>query len=149
MRTPELESLARITADRYGIRPALFCALIENESSWNEYAQRYEPAFMSKYVSPIFLKGDINATEAYSRAMSWGLCQVMGQTAREFGFTGHFLAELCAPLNGMEYGAKKLEHCLKVNGGDEAKALLSYNGGADQGYPARVFARIPNYEVIT
>ena len=149
MRTPEIEAIARQAAERHGIRREILLALIEQESGWNEYAVRYEPAFMSKYISPLFLKGQMTPTEAYSRAMSWGLCQVMGQTAREQGFSGHYLSELCAPINGIEQGCIKLAACLKRAGGDESIALLHYNGGGQPGYPAQVLARIDNYKEIT
>lgn len=145
MRSPELISLARVMAVKHELPPPLVCAVIEQESDWNEYAQRYEPAFMSRYVGPLFTKGGMTHTEAYSRAYSWGLMQIMGQVAREMGFAGHFLSELCAPINAIEYGCRKLAACMKNAAGDEAKALLAYNGGGDPDYPAHVLERKNNY----
>lgn len=81
-------SLARQTAAAHNLPPELVCAICEQESSWNPFAIRYEPAFMSKYVAPLFTNNKIDATEAYARAISWGLMQVMGQAARECGFHG-------------------------------------------------------------
>ena len=50
---------------------------------------RYEPAFFTKYVAPLYTNNKITATEAYARGFSWGLMQVMGQVARESGFDQH------------------------------------------------------------
>lgn len=133
--------IVKAAARRHGIDPALVCAVVEQESDWNPWAMRHEPAFLSKYVESLKLP----VTESIARATSWGLMQVMGQVARELGFTGP-LVELCDPEVGVEYGCRKLEHALQVAGGDKAKALLVYNGGADSSYPAKVLARVKNYQ---
>src|ERR1700737_5169749 len=86
-----------------GLQPALVCAVIEQESAWNPWAVRYEPGFLSRYVAPLYTAGKLSATEAYTRSMSWGLMQVMGQVAREFGFAANSLPELCDPATGMEF----------------------------------------------
>ena len=64
---------------------------------------RYEPRFLSQYVAPLYTTGKISATEAYTRSMSWGLMQVMGQTAREFGFDSPALTQLCDPTTRDRY----------------------------------------------
>ena len=87
------------------------------------------------------------ATEAYMRAMSWGLGQVMGQTARELGFTGQFLSELCDPLVGLEFCCRKLKSALDAHVGQVEDALLRYNGGSDVGYPSRVLSHLATYKV--
>ena len=69
---------------------------------------RYEPAFFSKYVAPLYTNNKIAATEAYSRGFSWGLMQVMGQVARETGFDALFLSALCDPEQGLAVGCKVL-----------------------------------------
>jgi len=66
---------------------------------------RYEPAFFAKYVASLYTKYKVSATEAYARGMSWGLMQVMGQVARENGFTDHYLSGLCDPAAGVDLGA--------------------------------------------
>src|SRR5437899_2957568 len=102
--------IAENKAGEHGIDPALLKALCEAESSWNPWAARWEPNFFRKYVAPLYSASKIEggATEAYMRAMSWGLGQVMGQTARELGFTGQFLTELCDPPIGLEFCCRKL-----------------------------------------
>jgi soluble lytic murein transglycosylase-like protein len=133
--------LAKDAATQNAIDPALVCAVCEQESEWNLFAVRPEPEFFEKYEVPLHL----GTTEAYTRAMSWGLMQIMGQTAREFGFTGKYLSQLCDPQIGAWFGCKKLKHCLDISGGDVAKALGHYNGGADALYPSQVMARIAKY----
>lgn len=136
-----LISLARQTAQQLNLPPALVCALIEQESSWNPWAIRYEPAFFDRYIAPQHL----NPTEAHARAFSYGLMQVMGQVARELGFTGAYLAALCDPQTAIEYGCRKLKNCLSKANGVVEDALLRYNGGGNKDYPREVLARVGKY----
>jgi soluble lytic murein transglycosylase-like protein len=142
---PEIIELARHIAATHGIEPSLVCAVIEQESAWNPWAVRYEPGFLSRYVAPLYTAGKLSATEAYTRAMSWGLMQVMGQVAREFGFQEASLAELCDPVTGIEFGCKILSTRLARSKGDIPGALLAWNGGSNANYPAEVLARLRNY----
>jgi soluble lytic murein transglycosylase-like protein len=141
----EIIELARRIAIAHGIESALVCAVIEQESAWNPWAVRYEPGFLSRYVAPLYTAGKLSATEAYTRSMSWGLMQVMGQTAREAGFREASLAELCDPATGVEWGCQLLASRLERAHGDVAAALLAWNGGANPGYPVEVLARKRNY----
>jgi soluble lytic murein transglycosylase-like protein len=142
---PEVIDLARQIACEHKLEPALVCAIIEQESAWNPWAVRYEPAFLSRYVAPLYTAGKIGATEAYTRAMSWGLMQVMGQVAREFGFEDVSLAELCDAATGIEFGCRILAARMARAKGDASAALLAWNGGANSNYPAEVLARKRNY----
>jgi soluble lytic murein transglycosylase-like protein len=142
---PELIDLARHIAADHELDPQLVCAVIEQESAWNPWAVRYEPGFLSRYVAPLYTAGKLSATEAYTRAMSWGLMQVMGQVAREFGFKDSSLAELCDPLAGIEFGCRILAARLTRAKGDVPAALLAWNGGASANYAAEVLARKRNY----
>jgi soluble lytic murein transglycosylase-like protein len=142
---PEIIELARQIAREHALEPALVCAVIEQESAWNPWAVRYEPGFLSRYVAPLYTAGKLNATEAYTRAMSWGLMQVMGQVAREFGFKESSLVELCQPATGVEFGCRVLAARLAKARGDVPAALLAWNGGADINYAAEVLARKRNY----
>jgi soluble lytic murein transglycosylase-like protein len=142
---PEVIDLARQIACEHKLEPALVCAIIEQESAWNPWAVRYEPAFLSRYVAPLYTAGKIGATEAYTRAMSWGRMQVMGQVAREFGFEDASLAELCDAATGIEFGCRILAARMARAKGDALAALLAWNGGANSNYPAEVLARKRNY----
>jgi len=145
MSRDEIIALARQKAADTGLRPELVLAIVEQESNFNEFAIRYEPAFMARYVGPAYLRKEFSATEAYARAMSWGLGQVMGQTARERGFKGVYLSELCDPWNNLTVMCGILARNLERSAGDETKALLAYNGGANKDYPGEVLARVAKY----
>src|ERR1700739_2568378 len=101
---PEVIDLARQIAAEHALDPQLVCAVIEQESAWTPWAVRYEPAFLTRYVAPLYTAGKLSATEAYTRSMSWGLMQLMGHVAREVGFEDASLAELCDPATGVEFG---------------------------------------------
>jgi len=135
-------SLAKQVAAAHGLDPALVCAIVEQESSWNPWAIRYEPAFYQRYITP--MQG-LTATEGYSRAFSWGLMQLMGECARENGYTGA-LPALCDPQTGLEQGCVHFTKKLKAAAGDTARALQLWNGGGNSQYSAQVLARVARYK---
>jgi hypothetical protein len=132
--------LGRAIATQHGLPPEIICGMLERESTDSEWAIRYEPGFLAKYVMPQYNQGKIDLTETYTRAMSWGPLQIMGETAREFGFTGKYLSQLCDPPVGIEFACRKLAKCLKDAGGDMLGALERYNGGNNAQYGAEVTA---------
>lgn len=141
----ELVALAQRTAERHELWPELVCAIVEQESAWNPWALRYEPAFYDKYVAPQIARGEIaDVTESRARAFSWGLMQVMGQVAREHGFTGA-LASLCDPAIGLEIGCRVFAAKLAAAEGNVTRALLLWNGAGNRDYPAAVLARTVSY----
>ena len=137
-----LSRLAFVTpyALKYGLEPEIVAAVCEQESGWDTWATRFEPAFFAKYIVPM----TIQIGEGEMRATSFGLMQIMGETAREFGFAGKFLTELCDPDVGVNFGCRKLQKCFDIHG-DPDTALLAYNGGSNPAYPAEVLARISHY----
>jgi soluble lytic murein transglycosylase-like protein len=142
---PKLLAQAQESAATESLDPALVCAVIEQESAWNPWAMRYEPLFFAKYVAPLYTNNKITASEAYARGFSWGLMQVMGQTAREHGFNSQFLSALCDPAAGLTIGCKILRAKLDAAHNDTARALQLWNGGANPNYSIEVLARIPRY----
>ena len=143
----ELIALARSAASRHQLYPELVCAIIEQESAWNPWAIRYEPAFYDRYILPLRARGEvIHETEARARATSWGLMQVMGQVAREAGFANTFLSELCDPPSAIETGCAVFNRKLAVAEGNVSKALLLWNGGANPHYADEVLARADKYK---
>lgn len=88
----------RIAAD-FGLPPGLVRAFCQAESSWRPEATRYEPGFQRRYLS----FNQLSEEENKSRATSWGLMQIMGQTARELGFTGKY-EDLLDPETGIFWG---------------------------------------------
>lgn len=142
--TPEnLQAMAREAAVIQELDPALVCAVIEQESGWNTWAVRFEPEFERRYIHPALPSAP--TTEELSRAISWGLMQVMGQTAREFGFKSPYLSAMCDPQIGIEVGCTVLSAKLKHAKGDTQKALLLWNGGTNKAYPIQVVARMNKY----
>jgi soluble lytic murein transglycosylase-like protein len=136
-----LVDLAKQTASVYGLDPILVCAVIEQESDWEPWSIRYEDAFYNHYVDPSGVQR--SSTEYRARAFSWGLMQIMGEVARELGFTGH-LASLCDPATGINWGCRKLQQCLKSTTSVH-DALQRWNGGGDPNYANEVIARMKNY----
>ena len=106
---------------------------------------RNEPGFYARYIKPQIVSLQLtNNTEARARAFSWGLMQVVGQTAREHKFAGASLASLCDPATGLDVGCRILAAKLAA-GGNAEQALLLWNGGANPSYPSSVLARTPHY----
>lgn len=150
------KAIVEKTAVKYGLAVSMVCALVEQETggTWDIYTARYEPLFYSHYIYdeekklyriaiPVDSIRSIE-TEAKQRATSWGLMQIMGQTARELGYIGRYLSALCDPAIGLDYGCKKLQHCFSVHGADET-GLLAYNGGGNAAYGQQVLARADKY----
>ena len=152
MTQEEMIALAKQTAARHGLAPGIVCAVCEQESSWNPWAIRYEPAFRQRYVAPLGLP----PTEEIARSVSWGLMQVMGETARGAGFGEKFLSALADPATGLEFGcivlAGKFRHAAQQKGSGPSAvdalaqaALELWNGGANPDYAAQVLARVAKY----
>lgn len=144
----DLKQLAIATAQTHGLDPVLVQAVVEQESNWNPWSIRYEPAFKARYVDPL----NLTPTEAVARSISWGLMQLMGEVAREHGYAGN-LAELCDPVTGLEFGCRKLKDCVvranaqaHADGFDPVEAALEYwNGGGNPDYGKQVMARMSKY----
>jgi len=121
----------------HGLPVGVIDAVIEQESSGDPQACRYEPAYFERYirgVAPSSLRGfwPLRAsedTERIGRATSWGLMQIMGQTARELGYELSFFTGLCVPTIGVEFGARCLGEKLRLYG-NIADALSAYNAGS-------------------
>ena len=153
----QLVSLARKAAAQHALDPSLVCAIVEQESAWNPWAIRYEPTFFATYVAPLYTNNKVNASEAYARGFSWGLMQVMGQVARENGYSEPFLSSLCDPADALEIGCRVLrkkfdalaapvaQTILSASGDLTARALLLWNGGSNPAYPVQVLARRTHY----
>ena len=140
---PALIALAKARAANAGIDPTLCCAICEQESAWNPWAIRDEPAFYARYVAKLHL----GTTEAAARAFSWGLMQVMGQVAREHGFSGASLAALCDPAACLAVGCRVLAAKLAAAEGNVARALQLWNGGSNPNYAAAVLTRVAHYRL--
>lgn len=144
----DLRNLATQAAEEHGIDPALVMAICEHESNWNPYAIRYEPAFFKRYIHPAH--PDVPSTMEMMDAVSFGLMQIMGETAQELGFVPKFpdwQNKLCDPATGIEYGCRKLAKCMARFSGDVKLSLLAYNGGGDASYSDKVLALMGKYQM--
>jgi len=138
-----LLQLIDAAADAHHLPPGLVLAIVQVESNGRAAAVRYEPAFFGRYV-----EGKVHqvyapcsrVTEERLRAFSFGLMQIMGQTARDLGFKGVYLTELCAPEIGLDWGCRYLaKQVLRYSGNLEA-ATAAYNAGSARWLPNRQFA---------
>lgn len=128
----EIDSVAKL----HNLPPALLAAFIQEESAYKTWAVRTEPHYKQKKVVldgarawsrnhggiPTFY------TELDNRSQSFGLMQVMGQTARENGYKERYLTTLCDPFNGIEQGARVLKQKL-AKYGDTLSMISAYNQG--------------------
>lgn len=142
---PAINSAAAVA----GVPPQLVAAIIYQESRGNPAAARYEHKFFLKYIDwrgrkdlPGYVPtGCTLDTEKRFRATSFGLMQVMGETARERGFRGEFLPELFEPGTNLRVGCEFLRHLLDTSS-NQAHALQRWNGGGNPDYAKQVLDHI-------
>jgi soluble lytic murein transglycosylase-like protein len=122
------ELILRISS-QYGINPNWVKALISHESSWNQYAVRYEKNYQWLFKPEKFAKDPLISlnTEIETQKMSWGFGQIMGAVAREHGNVG-FMSELLKPEINIEYVCKYLKW-LKGISDKPDDVFAMYNGG--------------------
>ena len=124
-----IKETIKIRADEYGLDPDLVLAFVMVESSGNPKATRYETNFYKRYIQPMLAKKEIEPKEAIGRATSFGLMQIMGEVAREYGFKGEF-EELLEPSENLRWSLMHLKHFMrkyKTEGRDYA--IAAYNAG--------------------
>lgn len=160
---PDANLIAAVksAATLYALDSSLVCAIIEQESAWNTWLNRYEMEFEAspKYGNAVRAQAyDFAAeclskhgydttwsTEVKNRCTSWGLMQVLGQPARERGFFNPIPC-LCGVATGLDVGCHLFKKKLAAASGDVRRALLDWNGGSDPEYPDKVLARVHKYE---
>lgn len=126
-------------SEEFHLGESLIAAVMWQESNFDKNAKRYEPDFFDKYILrmefaevktryPKLGAGAVNLrSEKISLATSWGLMQVMGQTARELGFRGN-PRELLG-YEGVRFGCIYLKVKLDKYQHDIDSALSAYNAG--------------------
>lgn len=138
------------TAASFKLDPDLVAAQVHVESGGDPWAWNPEPAYryfwdvkkrapfravttleiLSETPPMDFpcLLGD-NDQEWWAQQASWGLLQLIGAVAREHGFRGNYLSELCDPVLNLTLGCKHLSELLDWAKGNTTQALAAYNGG--------------------
>lgn len=135
-------------AEKHGLDPKILAALVAQESSGEPDAFRFERGFYRRYIKGKSASqlGETITTLPWMinrilRASSFGLGQVMGQTAIEHGFSGE-LWELFDVSVNLDISARILADCIEKGEGDIEEGLLRYNGGGDPTYPTRVLSHL-------
>jgi len=141
-------------AIKNGLDPLILAGIIAVESGGYRHAIRYESGFYERYcteekqpqligyVPPSRICSE--ETERRLRAFSYGLFQVMGQTARENGYQGYLTNLIDKPEDNIIIGVKIFKRFYQENNQDLQKTLLRWNGGEDPAYPQRVYDAIDN-----
>ncbi len=133
----DLDVLIAQAAARHELPPELVAAMVRVESGGDPWAIRYEQGFYRRYIAerglPHFSPCS-QETEDRTRAMSFGLLQLMGQVARELGCDLPFLAQLCDPATGLEWSCRyltRLRRSLRKTHGTTSWECVcaAYNGG--------------------
>lgn len=112
------------------VDPKLLAAVAQHESSGNQWAIRFEPAYHYLY-KPQDYSGPLGCsldTEICLQKFSFGYMQIMLAVARQLGFKDH-AAKLFEPETNFRLGAKHLKSFL-VKYGNVPDALSAYNAGA-------------------
>ena len=137
--------LIEAAAAAHGLPVKLVAAVVGVESGGNAWSIRYEPQFYERYVSgnsqvravrPCSLE-----TERRAQAMSWGLMQVMGATARGLGYAEAFLSRLTDPHAGLEFGCRLLARLAKRHLAEHGwpGVVAAYNAGSVRFGPGGCF----------
>ena len=122
------------------LRPDIVAAIVLQESNGNTFAWRWEEAFWEKHLKNAKreeLAGFVPPAgslpslvdERLQRSCSYGLMQVLGDTARWCGkVTAPFIGVLHDPKFGIQIGSRVLQFYLAKSKGDYDRALKYYNG---------------------
>jgi len=175
----DLDAL-EVIAGEYLLDPLLVASFICVESSGNPWAWNPEPHYRylwdvrkGRPFRPLtveeraseFPPKDFPAppgvdpdAEFWAQQASWGLMQLMGAVARERGFKGSFLTELCTPEVGVWHGCKHLVTYTRRYP-DLSDAIAAYNAGSprriasgvyeNQGYVDKILAQHGRLKVGT
>jgi len=142
--------LIKTAAGAHGLDARVVAALVQVESGGEAWAWNPEPKYqyfwnvrfqrpfraitpqeiLSESAPADFptLAGDRDQ-EWWGQQASWGLMQIMGAVAREYGFRGSYLTQCCDPTTNLDIGCAHLSRLLAWSNGNVDAALAAYNGG--------------------
>ena len=107
------ENIINRYCQQYKVPKSLVMAIIQVMSKWNRYKitiKRLAQLAIKKKIKEAKRTLPITQIELLSRAINWGLMQINGQEARDMGFDGKYLTELCEPAVNIELGCKKINN---------------------------------------
>lgn len=143
------------TAKYFGLDEKIVAAIVYQESKGNPFAFREERGFFNQYLASKTsrnLSGYVPPphicsleTEIRARSFSWGLMQVMGETARFLGFKGNYLSELTLINVNLKIGCQYLKYLLDLKNGNYQAAVAAYNGAKNPnatGYDEKILSHI-------
>lgn len=143
------------TAKFFSLDEKIVAAIVYQESKGNPFAIREERGFFNQYLAAKTsrtLSGFVPPphicsfdTEIRSRSYSWGLMQVMGESARFLGFKGNYLSELVRIDVNLRYGCQYLKYLLDLKNGNYREAIAAYNGAKNSnatGYDEKILSHI-------
>ena len=123
-------------AAEHGLDPFILAGLVCQESGGDTWAARPEPLYRWLFGDQAEERRRLKIPiwrslqqDYYMQRVSYGLCQVMGAVAREYGHPGD-LTELCRPETGLDYGARHLAAKLRQAGGDMERPCCSTTAAA-------------------
>ncbi len=122
--------LVKEKAAKFNLDPLLLDAIIQIESAYNVYAVRFEEKSIYKVIPEKFARMNFitTKTEETMQKVSWGICQVMGSTARWLGFKGP-LPMLCDPGINLNWACRYLSKLRDEHGLIE-NIISAYNAGS-------------------
>ena len=167
----EIIRLAIEAAKGRNIPAGLVLGFVSTESSGNPWSWRPEPRYRFLWNCatdtpfrrltqtennseappadfPAYPGGTTAGAEWTGQQASWGLMQVMGAVAREMGFAGPFLPELCDPATGLDIGTKYFLS-LMVRYGKAPDAIAAYNAGSPQHNPDGTYTNQQYVDKVT
>jgi hypothetical protein len=128
----KIKSLITLKAKEASIDPNILHALVMTESGHNPWAIRFEVDYRWLYDVPGMAKaaGVDPLTMKIMQQTSWGICQIMGAIAYEYGFRG-WAPMLCDPELNLKYAILHLQKKIKHEHlSDPCDIYGSYNAGS-------------------
>lgn len=123
-------NLIEDVADAENVPKNLLGAIVQTESANNKWAVRFEPHYKWLFQTKENAKnnGITEATETVMQMTSFGLCQIMGAVAREYGLKGPIFQLLDEKTN-LEYACKLLKK-LASRHTERNDIIAAYNAGS-------------------
>lgn len=122
--------LVSSTAQSFKIPVMLLDAIVCQESTYMPWRVKYEAGHTSNIIPSAYAysTGIDVPTEAQLLKFSWGLCQVMGSTARGLGYRA-IMTQLLEPKTNLTFGARYLAQLMQRWPNKLEDVIAAYNWG--------------------